>query len=420
MGIEHLFPGLPPTPGDVADGIGDFVDGVGGFLGGSGPSDESIAIGRLVKTVLGGPGAASLYRAHESTQRQVQLQSELAGQAHELVARLETAWTGSSADGPRQVIRAFADVADESSTVLAANARNLQRQVDGFERMKNSLEPMPDPPPEQEALDPDFSGSAKKRIRRYQQQAARNLERYRGYVDETRENVGSIGHSYGDLADQRGGRSGGGYGTSRPGWGSGSGGYGSGSGGYGSGSGGYGSGGWPGGSGYGGSGSSGGYDGAGYQPGGYRGPGYSGGSSGGYEGGTTAAAFGPGTAGGAGAGGFGPGSGGGLPGGGPSGAGGIPGAGLDGGAAAQSGGQTGAARPGGPGSGAGAAGAGRGGLGARGGGMPMGAPAGAGRGQGGEDEEYQRKGWLQENDPEGLFGTDELTPPPVIGDEDYE
>ncbi|WP_436492899.1 hypothetical protein [Actinokineospora sp. HUAS TT18] len=65
--------------------------------------------------------------------------------------------------------------------------------------------------------------------------------------------------------------------------------------------------------------------------------------------------------------------------------------------------------PGGRGA-AGAAGAGRGGAG-MGGGM-----GGGGRGQGGEDSEHTRASFLQEDDPEAIFGTDEVTAPPVIGE----
>jgi hypothetical protein len=49
----------------------------------------------------------------------------------------------------------------------------------------------------------------------------------------------------------------------------------------------------------------------------------------------------------------------------------------------------------------------------------MGAPVGAGRGKGDEDEEHQRK-VLIEADAEGTFGSDVLTAPQVIGDDEYE
>ncbi|SDD88205.1 hypothetical protein [Actinokineospora iranica] len=65
-----------------------------------------------------------------------------------------------------------------------------------------------------------------------------------------------------------------------------------------------------------------------------------------------------------------------------------------------------AGRGGGP-AGGGSAGGGRGGAGGMGG--------GGGAGQGGEDTEHQRPSYLVEADPDDLFGTDEITAPPVIG-----
>ncbi|MEV4051097.1 hypothetical protein AB0J55_07890 [Amycolatopsis sp. NPDC049688] len=120
-----------------------------------------------------------------------------------------------------------------------------------------------------------------------------------------------------------------------------------------------------------------------------------------------------------------------IPGGGfgPGGSGGIgdPSAGFGpGGAGFGPGGSTGAAMPGG-------AGAGRGGLGAGAGGAAGAGTAGAGRagasgmggmggmhpggakGQGGGDEERTSK-YLLGDDPNDIFGTDELTAPPVIGE----
>ncbi|MFL6141554.1 MAG: hypothetical protein ACJ72N_06760 [Labedaea sp.] len=48
------------------------------------------------------------------------------------------------------------------------------------------------------------------------------------------------------------------------------------------------------------------------------------------------------------------------------------------------------------------------------GGMPVGA---GGRGRDEEDLERRAPVYLREHDPEGLFGTDELTAPPVIGED---
>ena len=52
-------------------------------------------------------------------------------------------------------------------------------------------------------------------------------------------------------------------------------------------------------------------------------------------------------------------------------------------------------------------------------GMMGGAPVGAGRGKGDDDDEHKRK-VLIEADAEGVFGSDILTAPQVIGDDEYE
>jgi hypothetical protein len=49
----------------------------------------------------------------------------------------------------------------------------------------------------------------------------------------------------------------------------------------------------------------------------------------------------------------------------------------------------------------------------------MGAPLGGGRGKDDEDAEHERK-VLIEADSEETFGSDVLTAPPVIGDDEYE
>jgi hypothetical protein len=64
-----------------------------------------------------------------------------------------------------------------------------------------------------------------------------------------------------------------------------------------------------------------------------------------------------------------------------------------------------------------AAGGGRGlGAGGRGGAGGQMGGMGGGRGQGEDDGEHQRPSYLVEGDPESLFGTDEMTAPPVIGE----
>lgn len=43
-------------------------------------------------------------------------------------------------------------------------------------------------------------------------------------------------------------------------------------------------------------------------------------------------------------------------------------------------------------------------------------PLGAGRGEDEEDGEHKRPSFLVEGDPDAVFGTDQMTAPPVIGE----
>ncbi|OZM72847.1 hypothetical protein CFN78_13955 [Amycolatopsis antarctica] len=130
-------------------------------------------------------------------------------------------------------------------------------------------------------------------------------------------------------------------------------------------------------------------------------------------GGGSGAGGGAGSIGGIGGGGFGPGGGSGSGGFGPGGSGSALGAGSSTGAGSGSGaGAAGGVRGGAIGAGGAGAAGGRG----MGGGMGMGAMGGAGRGgQGGDDDEHTSKYLVQEDGNE-IFGTDELTAPPVIGE----
>jgi hypothetical protein len=159
-----------------------------------------------------------------------------------------------------------------------------------------------------------------------------------------------------------------------------------------------------------------------YPPGtGPDGRGPNSGGQGGYPGTGGSGPYGTGTGGSGG--GSGAGGGGGARGGGGSGGYGSGGSGAGSGA-----GGTGAGARSGAGAGAGGFGAGggfgdeghgnqnRAGAGAGGrGGAGMGGGGGGGRGQGGEDEEHQTASYLLENDPDSIFGSDEITAPPVIG-----
>ena len=158
--LETLFPACRRRRVTPWRDIGDFFDGLVGFFGSSGPC---AGVDRRRRAGQDGPQRPR--RGHGSITRHGPPGSgRRAGRPRGTGAR-------AGREARRRVVRAvviparqfairsFADVADESSKVLTENARNIERQVDGFERMKNSLERgCPTPPPTKGAFNPDFSG----------------------------------------------------------------------------------------------------------------------------------------------------------------------------------------------------------------------------------------------------------------------
>ncbi|SDD44870.1 hypothetical protein [Actinokineospora iranica] len=367
--------------------------------------------------------------------------AERAQAVRDLTNAMEAVWQGDSAGAARRGAGPLAVEHELAGQDLGTVKDLTSRQVDSFNNAKNSVQPIPQQPQEPGIWDnvTSFGGASdtyENQVREFNAANDHNVSVMQGYSDASAHNTGGMPSAYGTLATDMAGISsvepaptdrGGddspvrGRTTGSPGF---TGGDGGGPGGGhqpppgggqpGGGGGGSlppggvaptpGTGTSPSGLGQGNQGAPG--LGGGYHQGGQAGqnPGQNQGFGQGFG-----AGFGPGfgpVGGGGGAGGVGAG-GRGTPGGG------VPGAGAHGEQGRPVGGRTGA----GPVAGAAAAdaAAGRGGAGGRGaGGAPMGG-GGGGRGQGGEDEEHASPSFLQEHDPDSVFGTDEITAPPVIG-----
>ncbi|WP_197319580.1 hypothetical protein [Saccharomonospora sp. NB11] len=422
---------------------------------------------QIYQQLHAGDNGSSLMTGRESAST---LKSNFAQRISEmdtLAKRMDEAWQGDSAEAAKAGAHPLKQWLQDSEGKLHSSDNTMASQLDAYNTVLSQVQPVPAKPPESNFLNDitPWTTDTDRAIQQYNQMAQANVEAYNAYYSVSNANGQQMPHytvvdgEFGEVevdgsgSDSGGGGNGGGGGTG------------------GGGNGGTGGGGnYPGGSP--GSVSPGGIPGGSYPGGNY--PGGTGGGTGTgtgtavpvgpypggtYPGGTNPGGVGPGGIGGPG----GPGSiytpgqwddgtsasnftpdkklpigpGGGqpntLPGGTPptthlgGGGGGTP---VSGGGGLGTmpgplgpnspGASTGAAAPG---AGAGAAAAGRAAMGgaaaagARGmGGMPMGAMGGAGaRGQGSEDEEHQTK-YLVEEDGDSLFGSDELTAPPVIGE----
>ena len=397
-------------------------------------SDVFLTPRQIYDELKGGPGSDSLGNAQRTSYDEARRESERAERITRIGRTIQAGWQGSAAEGAYGAAAPLADAALRGTDDLYRAQDLLDRQSGSFQRASNSVVEVSDDLPEMEIGDVLNPVDYEKQVRAHQADAEHNMQVFEGYDNASSHNetyapreYPIISHSGGTVSvtasDTAGagepgpGRNGGDTG------GSGGPGGGGPNGGGGGSSGGAPPGGTPGPGGQspeGGQLPSGGGQQtrpndyvpptvappAGYQPSGLQ-PGPSTGTTGGFPGGVPVGGYpggGPGSGGGAGSGG---GRGGGAPGAGPRGGGGL---GAGGGAGAATPGE--GARAGGVGGVAGARGAG--GPGAMGA-----APMGGGRGKNDDESEHERK-YLVEPDPEEMFGSEVLTAPQVIGDDEYE
>jgi hypothetical protein len=379
----------------------------------------------IYRQLTQGPGTRRLIVEQQETHTESTAEGERAELIRSLANTIRAGWQGDASGGAYGAAMPLAEKALENADKLNHSQDLLSRQIDSFNTAANSVHPVSDTPDnlidEKFPFDVDYD----KAVKDYQNSAQHNIAVFREYDGASHYNETNIPQEY-SGSDRSGGevsvkppadtievdepRRGGPGDSAGPGDSSGPG-PGS-SGGDGSHSSGPSTGGFPGGPG--------GPGGSLTSPNDYRTapesspvPSYSpvgqapvSRDSGGFVGGVPVGGYAGG------GGGFGPRGGGGGVGGGTGGPGGVRGggAGLGAGAGARAGAlaaeEAAAARR-----------AAQAAAGAKSG--PMGAPMGAGRNKDDEDAEHQRK-VLVEADAEDTFGSDVLTAPQVIGDDEYE
>lgn len=442
---------IPIVAGAAAYGAAT-QDEAGQYSAGEG--ERTIDAYQIWAQITSGPGTGSIDDGQHAASTLKGSYDQRVRTIEDLSRDMDAAWQGSAGDAANSGAHPLKVWMEDSRDKLKDSDKYLGEQRGAFTTVHSKVEPVPEKPPESGFLNDvaPWETDTDRAIKDYNTKAQANVDAFNAYFQASNDNAGGMptysevdgefgkvevsddGSGDDDDADRPGGPGdrngyspgqipGGGGGGYQPGTIPGGGGYtpgrvpGGGGGGYGI----------PDGGGYdipGGGGDNrpgahvpgaGGYplgqipewddstSASGYKPGSIPAADLSRGGGGG--------GFTPGVAGSiGGGGGFGPGGTGSVGGFGPGGSGGFgpgsgsvtPGAGSGTGA----GGQGGAGRGGAVGGGAGARG--MGGMG--------GMMGGGGRGgQGGGDEEHQNK-FLVEEDPNSLFGSDELTAPPVIGE----
>lgn len=421
-----IMPGVGTVVGGMAGGLVSLFGGPDAQQHQSSIGGQTIDARQIYEQIKGGPGTGSMQSASQAADTLKDRHETRAQQIAALNKQMDAAWQGDSSTAAQAGGHPLEIWLKDSSDNLGDSHKFIDNQITDFHTVSSKVQQLPSKPPSMGLVDHINPFSDKDdEINAYNKKGQANVDAFNAYYQASAQNAAGMPQykawTGNNIADGNTGDGGNGSGSG------GGGGGGSFGGGGGSGSG---AGHLPG---YGGNmpsthlpgtgGPGGGHDGLMYQPHppssslpGYKPPSWNDGTS---AAGFTpsgnlpdadtfsSGAFGPG-GGGAGAGGAG----------GAFGAGGTGAYGVGGAGALAAGASTGV--------GAGGSGSGSGGLagGARGGaagaaGRPgmsgMGGMGHGGKGKGEDDEEHETK-YLVGEDPNELFGTDELTAPPVIGE----
>ncbi|MEV6912133.1 hypothetical protein [Amycolatopsis sp. NPDC051071] len=107
----------------------------------------------LVRMVKTGPGTASLGEAQRAGALQAQEQQGIEADTLAAVARLENAWTGQGGDAARAGLRPLAQAATQASAALHGSQNTLADQDHAFQATRDSMVEISATPPQRNVLD---------------------------------------------------------------------------------------------------------------------------------------------------------------------------------------------------------------------------------------------------------------------------
>jgi hypothetical protein len=109
--------------------------------------------GELVRRVKAGPGPQSLGDAQRLAAEQATEQQGIVTDTLTMAGRLESAWSGPGGDAARGSLRPLADLATSASAALRSSQNTLTDQAHAFTSTRNSLQDVSDDAPSRTAWD---------------------------------------------------------------------------------------------------------------------------------------------------------------------------------------------------------------------------------------------------------------------------
>ncbi|WP_410647962.1 hypothetical protein [Amycolatopsis sp. cmx-4-54] len=158
----------------------------------------------LVRMVKTGSGTASLGEAQRAGVLQAQEQQGIEADTLAAVARLENAWSGQSGDAARAGLRPLAQAATEASAALHVSQNTLANQDHAFQTTRDSMVEVSDTPPQRNVLDVASPWDTDTEIQLNERNAAiqRNNEIYNAFTRTSDGHAQMMPVEFGQIADE--------------------------------------------------------------------------------------------------------------------------------------------------------------------------------------------------------------------------
>ncbi|WP_410655220.1 hypothetical protein [Amycolatopsis sp. lyj-112] len=158
----------------------------------------------LVRMVKTGPGTASLGEAQRAGALQAQEQQGIEADTLAAVARLENAWSGQGGDAARAGLRPLAQAATEASAALHNSQNTLADQDHAFQATRDSMVEISATPPQRNVLDVASPWDTDTEIQLNERNAAiqRNNEIYNSFTRTSDGHAQAMPVQFGQIAGE--------------------------------------------------------------------------------------------------------------------------------------------------------------------------------------------------------------------------
>ncbi|TCP56598.1 hypothetical protein EV191_101541 [Tamaricihabitans halophyticus] len=157
----------------------------GGLFGQLASAITGISGPQLAKILKAGPGTGAMDAAREVAREQQQVQTDVNDIIARVAGKIESGWQGSAAEGANSVTKPLIQGSAEASDSLGITHSLHENQGASFSQTVNSMHDLPDNPPETGVWDSmtPWDTDTEKAVSEHNAKAQENVERYQRYSD---------------------------------------------------------------------------------------------------------------------------------------------------------------------------------------------------------------------------------------------